>query len=88
MRVHPRINVALLTFYSYASHVNQWLTVKKNILLMLPSVLRSRFSRRDEKTKLQRPNALEYELMQRWANMTGRDVLFSNDGIEGKVSPT
>jgi hypothetical protein len=88
MIVHPRINAALETFYVYASNVNNWLIVKKNILLMLPSRLRARFSRRDEKTKLQRPNELEYELMQRWANMTGRDVLFTNDGIEGKVSPT
>jgi len=87
-RVDEEIIDAMNLFCGYAPFVNSWIDVKKNLLLLLPPKKRSLFSRRDEKTKQQIPNAMEYELMQMWADLTGRPVIFTNDGQHGQIDPT
>lgn len=87
MIVDPRIIEALELFGGYASHVDDWLIVKKNILRIISPELRKQFSRRHEKTKRQIPNKLEFELMQRWAALTERQVIFTDDGKEEKIDP-
>lgn len=85
--IDPRIINALEVFHGYAPFVEEWIIIKKNIILMIPSDLRKQFSRRHEKTKYQLPNELEFALMQRWTALTGKQVIFNNDGKEGKISP-
>lgn len=78
---------AVKEFASHASHVNEWIVVKKHVVNSLPSTIRVFFSRRHEKTKLQHPNELEYELMRYWAALTGNTVIFKDNGTEGKIDP-
>lgn len=88
MQIDDKIIEALHDFHMYADDVSEWIIIKRHILLMLPSPLRKKFSRRDEKTKLQQPNELEFELMRRWVVLTGKQIIFTNDGTQGKIDPS
>lgn len=73
------ITDALNNVFQYASHVDDWLTIKKELLKMLPSDSRRVFSTRDPLTKRQRTNDYERTLANRWSELTGRPVLFRED---------
>jgi gamma-glutamyl phosphate reductase len=75
-----RIVEALAFVHSYAGHIDDWLVIKKELLKALPPQLRSLFSLRDPVTKKQRTNAFERELAESWSELTGRKVLFTEDG--------
>ena len=70
---------ALTFVHSYAGHVDDWLTVKKELLRALPPDLRALFSTRDPVTKRQRTNDFERQLVERWSEMTGRPVVLKGD---------
>lgn len=73
----PRIEEALAFVHGYAGHVDEWRTVKKELLRTLPSPLRVLFTTRDPTTKRQRLNDFEQDLARRWSEMTGRPVVFT-----------
>lgn len=72
----PKVVEALTLVYGYASHVDDWLIIKKELLKELNWELRTLFSKRDPVTKKQCPNEFEYALAERWSEMSGRTVLF------------
>lgn len=67
---------ALRFVYSYANFVDDWLTIKKELLKALNSDDRTAFSTRDPITKKQRTNEFERALATHWSIMSGRPVLF------------
>lgn len=74
--VTSRVDEALAFVHSYAGHVDDWIVIKKELLKALRPEDRTLFSTRDPVTKRQRTNDMERQLAQRWAEMTGREVLF------------
>ncbi len=75
LNTDPRVDEALAFVYGYASHVDDWVTIKKELLKALNSELRMLFSTRDPVTKKQRTNDFERSLIARWTEMSGRDVI-------------
>lgn len=67
-----RITTALKFVFEYASHVDDFLVIKKELLRALPPELRKQFSSKDPKTRRQRTNEFEEQLAQEWAKLTGR----------------
>ena len=74
--MNKRIIDAMDFVFSYAKNVDDWITIKKELLKTLPVEERSCFSIRDPITKRQVINDFEKTLAARWAEMTGRQVLF------------
>lgn len=70
------LNEALKFVYGYAGHVDDWLTIKKELLKALHPNDRVMFSTRDPITKKQRTNDFERLVAERWSIMTGRPVIF------------
>lgn len=70
---------ALTFVYGYASNIDEWGTLKKELLKVLPASARGSFSTRHPITKLHQTNDFERELASRWSKLTGRPVLFSKD---------
>jgi len=56
---------------TYVGDNDDWVTVKKQILLGIPSSLRKNFSTRDSKTKEQWLNDFEQELINYYEQLTG-----------------
>jgi hypothetical protein len=52
-------------------HCNDWMTLKKYLLKTVSPNLRSLFSRRDSKTKIQRTNEFEASLIDTYERMSG-----------------
>lgn len=74
--IDPEIVEAIDFVYSYASSVDDWITIKKELLKCLHPSVRTQFSTRDPITKKQRTNDLEREIAQHWSTLTGREVVF------------
>lgn len=68
---------ALAFVHSYAGHVDDWITIKKELLRALTPETRTLFSTRDPITKKQRTNDFERHVAEHWSEMTGRPVIFS-----------
>ena len=60
---------------SYTDGCDDWVTVKKQIMLNLPPALRKNFSTRDPKTKEQWLNDFEKELITYYREITGIDLI-------------
>ena len=60
---------------SYVGDCDDWVTVKKQVMLNLPPVLRKSFSTRDPKTKEQWLNDFEKELINYYKDLTGIDLV-------------
>ena len=75
--LNPNVLGALAFVHSYAGHIDDWLTIKKELLRALPPGDRRLFSTRDPVTKKQRTNDFERGVAVRWSEMTGRPVVFS-----------
>jgi 8-oxo-dGTP diphosphatase len=73
-RFPPGIERALKTVFTYAASVDDWLTLKKQLLLVLNSDDKSLFSRRHDVTRKQVPNDFERRLAKLWSKMTGREM--------------
>ena len=56
---------------SYVGDCDDWVTVKKQVMLNLPPTLRKNFSTRDSKTKEQWLNNFEKELISYYREITG-----------------
>ena len=56
---------------SYVGDCDDWVTVKKQVLLNIPSNLRKNFSTRDPKTKEQWLNEFEKEMIIYYKQLTG-----------------
>ena len=65
---------AIENVFQYASHISDWLVIKKEILKSIPVEARSLFSQRDPITKKQRVNELEKSLAQFWSTKTKKPV--------------
>jgi hypothetical protein len=57
------ILISIEEVHSYASHVDEWIIIKKELLKSLPSNYRSMFSTRDAKTKKVSLNEFERQLV-------------------------
>jgi len=56
---------------SYAGDCDDWVAIKKQVLLNLPPKLRKNFSTRDPKTKEQWLNEFEKEMITYYKDLTG-----------------
>jgi hypothetical protein len=79
--ISPKIKDAVDFVFTYASHIDDWLVVKKELLKILPSGERTQFSLRHPITKKQRTNDLEREIAKYWSELTGREVLFTKEHV-------
>ncbi len=74
MIIHDRILEQINFVVSYVDDCDDWVEIKKQILLGIPSDLRSSFSTRDPKTKEQRLNEFEKAVIQIWKEKTGIEL--------------
>jgi hypothetical protein len=72
--IHDRILEQINFVVSYVDDCDDWVEIKKQILLGIPSDLRSSFSTRDPKTKEQRLNEFEKAVIQIWKEKTGIEL--------------
>ena len=75
--MNSRVVEAIEFVHGYASHVDDWIVIKKELLKALSSNDRTLFSTRDPITKKQVTNDFERAVMERWSEMTGRSVVLS-----------
>ena len=75
--MNPKVIEALTFVFGYASNVDDWLIIKKELLKALAPEERKLFSTRDPITKKQCTNDFERQVAECWAEMSGRSVLFS-----------
>ena len=73
-----RIHEALSEVHAYAGHVDDWITIKKEILKSLPPQERRAFSTRHPITKKQSMNEFERKVANQWEELTGRPVIFKD----------
>lgn len=73
------LEAAVQEVFQYASHVDDWVTIKKELLKVLHPAGRRAFSTRHKGTKKQRTNKLERDIAVRWSQLTGRPVIFRDD---------
>ena len=66
-----RITAQLKEVASYVGDCDDWVTIKKEVMRGIPSALRKNFSTRHPKTKEQRLNPFEIELIESYESMTG-----------------
>jgi hypothetical protein len=69
----------LQAIVSYGSTDDNWMVVKKCLLLSLPSPLRKKFSTRHPKTKRQSINEFEAQLIDIYEDMTGITLRLKNE---------
>jgi hypothetical protein len=86
VEIPPEIANSMANIFQYAPQINEWIVLKRELLNSIPSKLRSLFSTRHPLTKRTQTNEFELALAHRWAELTGRPVLFKDD--EGKAGPT
>lgn len=71
MKIPDRVAEQIEFVMSYASECDDWVEIKKQIMLGIPSNLRSNFSTRDPLTKEQCLNDFEKEIINYWKEKTG-----------------
>lgn len=64
---------------SYASNIDDFITIKLELIKSLPFDLRLLFSTRDKKTWKQRTNDFEREVAKVWEELTGKRVYFRDE---------
>ena len=60
---------------TYAGDCDDWVTIKKQVLLNLSPALRKKFSTRDPKTKEQWLNNFEKDMISYYKSITGIDLI-------------
>lgn len=70
--ISDRVTDALHEVMKYASHVEDWMIIKKELLKILPPEERKSFSTRDPITKLQRTNQFEDNLIEVWNGLRNK----------------
>jgi hypothetical protein len=71
MDIPNRVLEELTLIATVAGNENNWISIKKQLLLSLPSKLRKLFSTRDAKTKKQSLNIFENQIIDVYEKMTG-----------------
>lgn len=79
MDIPKRVIEELEMISQLAGQEQDWMVVKRLLLLSLPSRMRTLFSTRDPKTKRQTLNSFEKELIELYNDMTGIRLRL-NDG--------
>ncbi len=72
--IPERISEQIDFVASYAGDCDDWVTIKKQVMLGIPSKLRKLFSTRDRKTKEQSLNDFEKNIINYYKNITGVDL--------------
>ena len=70
-----RLDEGLKFVSRYASHVDSWTIVKKELLKFFTPEERKCFSTRDPYTKAQSLNEFEERLIEKWAKLTGMKLI-------------
>lgn len=78
-KINSLLSDAIDHVFTYASHVDEWLIVKKELLKVLPVKERTIFSVRDPITKKQRVNQFEILLAKWWSEKTKRPVVMPDE---------
>lgn len=79
MMVGQQFADALTFIHGYAPDIDEWGTLKRELLKTLPPAARGSFSLRHPITKKHQTNDFERGLAARWSRLTGRPMLFSNE---------
>lgn len=62
--------------HSYAPEIVDWITLKKELMKLLPSTIRATFSKGSFKENVI-VNDLERQIMERWRSVAGRELYLS-----------
>jgi hypothetical protein len=76
-----KLETALASLREYVE-TDDWLVLKKALVLISPPSMRGKFSRRHPISKKQMTNDFEREIAARWSELTGRPVVFTNEHEE------
>ena len=79
MDIPNRVLEELTLIATVAGGENNWVSIKKQLLLSLPPKLRKLFSTRDAKTKQQNLNIFENKIIDVYEEMTGIRLEILND---------
>ena len=79
MYVPQRILEELATIAAYSVKDDDWMLIKKQLLLSLPPALRKNFSTRHPKTKKQSINEFEVSVIDIYEGMTGIRLRLKNE---------
>lgn len=79
MDIPKRVAEELTLIAGLAGQEEDWMVVKRLLLLSLPSRLRTLFSTRDPKTKRQSLNSFEKQLIEMYNDMTGIRLRLNNE---------
>lgn len=71
MDIPNRVVEELTLISTVAGNTSDWMFIKRQLLLSLPSPMRKLFSTRDAKTKRQALNTFEERLIELYEEMTG-----------------
>ena len=74
-QIPKKIASQLIFVASYVGDCDDWVTIKKQILLGIPSPMRKNFSTRDARTKEQSLNNFERELINYYKEITGTTLI-------------
>jgi len=78
-KINQLLAEAIDYVFSYASHVDEWIIIKKELLRALPVEERTIFSVRDPITKKQRVNQFERLLASWWSSKTKRPTVMPDE---------
>ena len=71
----------------YKNYSNNWNKIKNVIVFSIPWQMRKLFSTRENATNKKHPNALEYQIMQWWADNTQQKIIFTDGDEVGEIKP-
>ena len=72
-----KIDEAVKFIHSYAPHITEWVTLKKELLKLLPADKRKLFSTRDPITKKINFNEFEQTIIEQWKVIAGKELYLS-----------
>tara|TARA_Y100000034_G_C6815877_1_gene367044 strand:- start:545 stop:793 length:249 start_codon:yes stop_codon:yes gene_type:complete len=78
MNVLERIDKELSVASDLGLDFDDWLSMKKYLLRSIPSKMRTNFSTRDPKTKVQHMNEFEFGIARRYKDLTGKTLRLPN----------
>jgi len=82
MQIPDRIKDELALAESYGLEFTQWMVMKKYLLRVLPSNMRTHFSTRDLYTKRQSLNEFENQLIEYYQAQTGNTLRLPHEDID------
>jgi|6_EtaG_2_1085325.scaffolds.fasta_scaffold151858_2 DNA-directed RNA polymerase beta' subunit len=79
MQIPDRIRDELILADAHGLKFREWMVMKKYLLRVLPSKMRTHFSTRDSRTKRQSLNEFEDRLIEYYQAQTGNILRLPND---------